>query len=253
MMGAKSFPVLEATELWKSFGAFTAVRGVSLAVSSGEAVAMIGPNGAGKSTLFDLLTGRSRADRGHVRLFGDDVTKFPPWDRVHRGLGRSFQVSSVFQSFTALENVQIGFLLAHKQAWRLIGRASRAYREEAQSLLDQVGLVDRMNRVAGELSYGDQRALELAVALSSQPKILLLDEPTAGMGTEETEECLTRIKSIAAAQSIPVLFVEHDMSVVFSFATRVIVLVAGQVLIEGSPDAVRADERVREAYFGEAI
>jgi branched-chain amino acid transport system ATP-binding protein len=253
MMGAPSLPVLEATDLWKSFGSFTAVRGASLTVSKGEAVAMIGPNGAGKSTLFDLLTGRKRADRGRVRLFGDDVTNLSPWHRVRRGLGRSFQVSSVFLSLTALENVQIGLLLARRRSWRIIGRASRAYREEAEMLLDQVGLADRMNRLAGELSYGDQRALELAVALSSQPKILLLDEPTAGMGVEETDECLRRVKSITAAQEIPVFFVEHDMSVVFSFATRVIVLVAGQILIDGKPEDVRQDERVREAYFGEAI
>jgi branched-chain amino acid transport system ATP-binding protein len=245
--------MLEATGLWKSYGAFTAVRNASLRVNSDEAVAMIGPNGAGKSTLFDLLTGRSLADKGSVQLFGGDVTHLPPWRRVKLGLGRSFQVSSVFGSFTARENVQIGILLARGQAWRPFGRASRAFREQAETLLHQVGLADRMDQLAGELSYGDQRALELAVALSSQPRILLLDEPTAGMGVVETDECLGRIKAISASQNIPVLFVEHDMSVVFSFATRVIVLVAGEILIEGSPETVRADERVREAYFGEAL
>jgi branched-chain amino acid transport system ATP-binding protein len=253
MTGSLPVPVLEATDLRKSFGAFTAVRDVSLTVRPGEAVAMIGPNGAGKSTLFDLLTGRKQADRGSVRLFGDDVSKLPPWHRVRRGLGRSFQISSVFQSLTALENVQIGLLLARRRSWRMFGRAGAAHREDARMLLDQVGLADRMDRLAGELSYGDQRALELAVTLSSQPKILLLDEPTAGMGVEETDECLRRVKAITAAQGIPVLFVEHDMSVVFSFATRVIVLVAGHVLVDGKPEDVRRDERVREAYFGEAI
>ncbi len=245
--------VLEASSLWKSFGDFTAVRDVSLSVMPREAVAIIGPNGAGKTTLFDLLTGRKRPDRGSVMLFGEEVTGCPPWQRVRRGLGRSFQISSVFPSMTALENVQMGFLLARRQALKMVGRAARAYRQEASALLDQVGLSDRSDRLAGQLSYGDQRALELAVALSSQPKLLLLDEPTAGMGVAETEECLSRVRAIAAAEEIPVLFIEHDMQVVFSFATRVIVLAEGQVLIDGAPETVRADERVREAYFGESL
>jgi len=248
-----SAAVLEASDLWKSFGPFTAVSAVSFAVHRGEAVAIIGPNGAGKTTLFDLLTGRKRPDKGHVRLFGEDVTHQPPWQRVRRGLGRSFQVSSIFPSFTALENVQTGFLLASGRSRSVFGLASRAFREEAKALLNQVGLSDRMDRSAGELSYGDQRALELAVALSSRPKMLLLDEPTAGMGVAETDECLGRIRAIAAAEDIPVLFVEHDMNVVFSFATRVIVLVAGKLLVDGEPAAVRKDARVQEAYFGEAI
>jgi branched-chain amino acid transport system ATP-binding protein len=200
-----------------------------------------------------LLAGLKRADSGRVLLFGEDVTQFSPWRRVRRGLGRSFQVSSVFSSFTALENVQQGLLLVHRQAWRMVGAALRTHRFEAETLLEQVGLADRMNRLASELSYGDQRALELAVTLSSKPRILLLDEPTAGMGVEETAECLRRVKAITAAQDIPVLFVEHDMSVVFSYATRVVVLVAGQILVDGKPEEVRADQRVRDAYFGEAI
>jgi branched-chain amino acid transport system ATP-binding protein len=246
-------PVLSATGLTKSFGAFTAVRDVSISVNPSEAVALIGPNGAGKTTLFDLLTGRIRPDRGDVALFGRNVTTEPPWKRVRGGLSRSFQVSSVFPSLSAIENVQIGLVLAYRTAWRLFGIAANAYREEARTLLEHVGLTDHMNRKAGELSYGDQRALELAVALSSHPKILLLDEPTAGMGVEETDECLGRIKAIAAEHRIPVLFVEHDMKVVFDFATRIIVLSAGQVLVDGPPEVVRGDERVREAYFGESI
>lgn len=252
-MTTLAVPALEASGLWKSFGAFTAVSDVSLTVGPGEVVAMIGPNGAGKTTLFDLLTGRKRPDRGHVRLFGSDVTRQPPWRRVRGGLGRSFQVSSVFATLSALENVQIGLLLARRQSWRVFGRATEAHRADAEALLDQVGLADRMHRPAGELSYGDQRALELAVALSSHPRMLLLDEPTAGMGVSETEECLGRVKAITEREKIPVLFVEHDMHVVFSFATRVIVLVGGKVLIDAAPETVRADERVREAYFGEAL
>jgi branched-chain amino acid transport system ATP-binding protein len=251
MSGAQA--VLQARNLCKSFGGFRAVNDVSLAVNGGESVAIIGPNGAGKSTLFDLLTGRKKPDRGEVHLFGEPVTREPPWRRVKRGLGRSFQVSSVFPSFTALENVQIGLMLAQGKAWSVFSRAALTLKAEAEAVLEKVGLTAKRFLPAGELSYGDQRTLELAVALSTNPKILLLDEPTAGMGREESRECLGLIRNIAATERIPIVFVEHDMEVVFSFATRVIVLVAGKVLIDAAPEAVRADPRVKEAYFGEDI
>jgi branched-chain amino acid transport system ATP-binding protein len=246
-------PALEAIGLTKSFGAFTAVKDVSFSISAREVVAIIGPNGAGKTTLFDLLTGRKQPDSGRIRLFGKDVTGLPPWRRVRLGLGRSFQVSSVFSTMSALENVQIGLLLAKREAWRPFGIATQAHRSEAEALLDQVGLGDRLHLASGKLSHGDQRALELAVALSSRPKLLLLDEPTAGMGVAETEECLERVKAIASSQNIPVLFIEHDMSVVFSFSKRIIVLVAGQVAANGAPEEVRSNAEVREAYFGESL
>jgi branched-chain amino acid transport system ATP-binding protein len=246
-------PVLAASGLVKSFGDFTAVNDVSFDVHPGEALAIIGPNGAGKSTLFDLLTGRKRPDRGEVRLFGEPVGHLPPWRRVKRGLGRSFQVSSVFPTFSAEENVQIGLMLASGQAWNGFRRASATQRDEAQAILARVGLAAKRSVAAADLSYGDQRTLELAVALSTRPRLLLLDEPTAGMGREESRECLTLIKEIAASEQLPIVFVEHDMHVVFSFATRVMVLVAGSVLIDAQPDVVRRDERVKEAYFGEEI
>lgn len=245
--------VLSAQGLTKSFGTFTAVRNASVTVSTGEVVAIIGPNGAGKTTFFDLLTGRKTPDSGTVSIFGEDVTKLPPWRRVRRGLARSFQVSSVFPTLSALENVQIGIALAERKAWHPFGFAVRRYRDRAAALLEEVGLADRMDLPAGELSHGDQRSLELAVALSSDPKILLLDEPTAGMGVEESAECLTHISAITQRNNIPVLFVEHDMSVVFSFATRIVVLAAGEVIVNGSPAEVRANERVREVYFGESL
>jgi len=246
-------PVLQATGLVKSFGAFTAVSDVSFTVNSGEALAIIGPNGAGKSTLFDLLTGRKSPDRGEVMLFGESVGHLPPWDRVKRGLGRSFQVSSVFPTFSAKENVQIGLMLASGNSWNPLQRASTIQNDEADTLLEMVGLTTKKTVLASDLSYGDQRTLELAVALSTKPKLLLLDEPTAGMGREETNECLAMIRKIATSQNLPIVFVEHDMDVVFSFATRVIVLVAGKVLVDAAPEVVRKDERVKEAYFGEDI
>lgn len=248
-----SRPVLKATGLRKSFDGFTAVDGVSFEVAGDEAVAIIGPNGAGKSTLFDLLTGRKKPDTGEVRLFDEVVTGMPPWRRVKRGLGRSFQVSSVFHSFTALENVQLGLMLAGGGAWNPWQLATMTRREEAMAVLERVGLAGKRSVPASDLSYGDQRTLELGVALSTCPKMLLLDEPTAGMGREESRECLGLIREIAATERIPIVFVEHDMDVVFSFATRVIVLVNGRPLVDGTPQEVRSDERVKEAYFGEAI
>jgi branched-chain amino acid transport system ATP-binding protein len=245
--------VLQATGLSKSFGGFQAVNGVSLTVGEGEAVAIIGPNGAGKSTLFDLLTGRKKPDSGEVSLFGERVTAMPPWRRVRLGLGRSFQISSVFRSFTALENVQIGLMIANGTAWNPLRGPSAAVKDEAEALLERIGLGATRAVPSGDLSYGDQRTLELAVALSTGPKVLLLDEPTAGMGREESRECLALIRRIGEREGIPMVFVEHDMNVVFSFATRVLVLVRGQLLIDDKPEVVRADERVKEAYFGEDI
>ncbi|WP_043287752.1 ABC transporter ATP-binding protein [Paraburkholderia oxyphila] len=244
---------LQASNLVKSFGGFTAVDGVSFSIGAAEAVAIIGPNGAGKSTLFDLLTGRKLPDSGEVRVFGAPVTRQPPWRRAKHGIGRSFQVSSVFPGYTALENVQIGLMLAQGRAWNLLRPATRTNRDEANVLLEKVGLAGKREVLSGELSYGDQRKLELAVALSTGPRLLLLDEPTAGMGRDESRDCLSLIHAIAAQEQMPMVFVEHDMDIVFSFATRVMVLVAGSVLIDGTPDTVRADERVKEAYFGEAI
>ena len=245
--------VLEATGLTKTFGFFTAVSDVSFTVRNGEALAIIGPNGAGKSTLFDLLTGRKQPDTGTVRLFGEDVSRLKPWHRVKKGLGRSFQVSSVFPSYSALENVQVGLMLARGRTWNLWGRAAETLKDEAAELVDRVGLRAKADVLAGELGHGDQRSLELAVALSTAPKILLLDEPTAGMGREESSECLAQIKAIAVRENLPIVFVEHDMNVVFSFASRVIVLVGGKLLVDGTPDEVRADQRVKEAYFGEDL
>jgi branched-chain amino acid transport system ATP-binding protein len=244
-------PPLSASNISKSFGDFVAVSGVSLDVHDGEAVALIGPNGAGKSTLFDLLTGRKRPDSGEVRLFGEPVTGLPPWQRVKRGLGRSFQVSSVFRSSTVLENVQIGLMLARGLSWNMFRRASATLKSEAEAILEKVELAAKHSILAGDLSYGDQRTLELAVALSTKPRLLLLDEPTAGMGRDESHECLGLIRAIAASEGIPIVFVEHDMGVVFSFATRIVVLAAGKVLIDAEPQLVRSDFRVKEAYFGE--
>jgi branched-chain amino acid transport system ATP-binding protein len=246
-------PVLLASNLVKSFSGFTAVNGVSFAVRGGEAVGIIGPNGAGKSTLFDLLTGRKLPDDGEVRVFGERVTRQPPWRRVKRGVGRSFQVSSVFPTYTAEENVQIGLMLAQGRSWNMFRQAVRTTQNDAEVLLEKVGLANKRAVLSAELSYGDQRKLELAVALSTRPKLLLLDEPTAGMGREESRECLSLIRTIAINEKMPIVFVEHDMDIVFSFATRVMVLVAGTVLVDGEPNVVRADHRVKEAYFGEEI
>jgi branched-chain amino acid transport system ATP-binding protein len=244
-------PVLEVQHVSKSFGQFLAVSDVSFSLAQKEALAIVGPNGAGKSTLFDLLTGRKIPSGGEVRLFGEPVTNLPPWDRVKRGLGRSFQVSSVFPAYTAQQNVQIGLMIAHRRAWNLWRPGASMFKDEASNLLTRVGLHAKQGVLGGELSHGDQRSLELALALASSPKVLLLDEPTAGMGREESGEWMTRVKEIAERERLPIAFVEHDMRVVFSLATRVIVLVSGRLLVDGRPEDVRADPRVKEAYFGE--
>src|SRR5439155_22512484 len=180
-MKQNSEPVLQASNLCKSFAGFRAVNDVSFAVHGGESVAIIGPNGAGKSTLFDLLTGRKTPDSGEVHLFGEPVTRQRPWRRVKKGLGRSFQVSSVFPSFTAEENVQIGLMLARDRSWNVLRRASVTLKSEAEALLEKVGLASKRFVPAGDLSYVDQRTPELAVALSTNPRRLLLDQPTAAI------------------------------------------------------------------------
>jgi branched-chain amino acid transport system ATP-binding protein len=186
-----------------------------------------------------------------VRLFGETVTALPPWERVRRGLGRSFQVSSVFRLSTVLENVQTGLMLARGQAWNMIGNAAATLRSEAEAVLEKVDLGAKRHLPAGDLSYGDQRTLELAVALSTNPRILLLDEPTAGMNPAETLELAEQIKTLHD-QGLSILIIEHKLDVVTRLADKVVVLDHGEKLTEGTPDAVRRNEDVLRAYLGRA-
>jgi branched-chain amino acid transport system ATP-binding protein len=216
----------------------------------GERRAIIGPNGAGKSTLFDVFTGRQRPDEGTVALLGTDVTGRRP-DRIARlGVGRAFQTSRVFNALSVLENVQLAVMARERVSHRIVGRAWRLFRDEAEELLATVGLAGFESQRADVLSHGDQRALEMALSLALRPKLLLLDEPTAGMAPEETRRAMQLVRKVAERNQLTVVFTEHDMEVVFGIADSITVLADGRVLMTGSPAEVRSDARVRAIYLG---
>ena len=242
--------VLVVEGLSKAFGGVAAVQSVGFAVAAGEMLAMIGPNGAGKSTCFNMVGGQLRPDGGTVVLDGQAITGLGPRQVWRRGVGRTFQITATFASMTVRENVQMALLAAAGQAWRCWAPARRAFGAEADALLDQVGLGDSADRGAGVLAYGDLKRLELALALSNGPRLLLMDEPTAGMAPAERTALMTLTRRLATDRGLAVLFTEHDMDVVFGVSDRILVLNRGRVIAEGSPADIRADARVREVYLG---
>jgi branched-chain amino acid transport system ATP-binding protein len=243
--------VLEVRNVRKSFDGFVAVGGVSLGVERGAIAAIIGPNGAGKTTFFNLVTGHLKPDAGAVVLEGRDVTGLAPHDVCRLGMGRSFQRTNIFPRLTVFENVQAAFLSHRGRGGNLWSRVERLYREDTEALLASLGLLDRANEVSGFLSHGAQKQLELGIALASEPSLLLLDEPTAGMSATETRDTIRLVERIARERGLTLLFTEHDMEVVFSIAQRITVLHQGRVIAEGSPAEVRADVEVRRVYLGE--
>ena len=242
--------MLEARALRKSFNGFAAIGGVSLSVPERGITALIGPNGAGKSTLFNLLTGHLRADAGTVSLQGRDITAAAPHAICRMGVGRSFQHTNIFRKLTVFENVQAALIAHRGQARNFWGRAEALYREEAHALLGSLGLADQAATVSDALSHGNQKQLELGIALASDPKLLLLDEPTAGMSAAETREAIRLLERVAAERRLTLLFTEHDMDVVFSIAQKIAVLHQGKLIAEGTPSEVRADTDVRRVYLG---
>ncbi|MEL6482620.1 MAG: ABC transporter ATP-binding protein [Pseudomonadota bacterium] len=244
-------PILELQGLQKAFGALVVTDGVDLTLQPGECHALIGPNGAGKTTLMQQITGILAPDAGRVVFEGQDITGLPPAARARAGLGRSFQISAVIPSFTALENAALAAQARAGSSFRFLRPASREQRLNAAAMaaLDRVGLADRAGTPAGGLAHGERRLLELAVALAMEPKALLLDEPMAGLGHAEGLALTERLAELAS--DVPLLLVEHDMDAVFRLAHRVTVLVAGKVIASGAPDAVRADPAARAAYLGE--
>ncbi len=245
--------LLDARDLRKDFGGVQAVAGVSLAVDAGELVALIGPNGAGKSTCFNLLNGQIVPDSGSVHLDGVDITGWPPRRVWRLGVGRSFQVAATFSSMTVRENVQIALIARHGQVWRF-GRPARALlRDQAEALLALVGLAERADQGGGALAYGEVKRLELALALSNDPRLLLMDEPAAGLAPADRLVLMDLVRRVAREQGRSVLFTEHDMDVVFAIADRVLVMDRGVLIAEGSPDQVRADPRVRAVYLGDDV
>ncbi len=242
--------LLAAEGLNKRFGGVVAAKDVSFALAAGEMLAIIGPNGAGKSTTFNMVGGQLRPDTGRVMLAGQDITAMPPRAVCRMGVGRTFQVAQTFLSMSVAENVQMA-LIAHAGRTRdVVARASGLYRDEAVALLDKVGMAADADRPIGELAYGDVKRVELAIALAAAPRLLLMDEPTAGMAPRERASLMQLTASIAREEGIGVLFTEHDMDAVFAHAGRILVLVRGEIIARGTPEEVRADEQVKRVYLG---
>ena len=244
--------VLLVEGLHKSFGGVQAVADVSFAIEPGELLALIGPNGAGKSTCFNMLNGQLRPDAGLVRFEGRDIAGMRPRQVWRLGVGRTFQITATFASLSVRENVQMA-LYSHAGRLRsLLARFGTAFRAEADALLDQVGMLDQADRPCGVLAYGDLKRVELAMALANAPRLLLMDEPTAGMAPKERVALMELTARLARERRIAVLFTEHDMDVVFTQADRIIVLDRGQLIAGGTPAEVRANPDVRAVYLGSA-
>jgi branched-chain amino acid transport system ATP-binding protein len=242
--------VLQVEGLHKSFGGVQAVADVSFAVDAGELLALIGPNGAGKSTCFNMLNGQLAPDGGIVRLEGRDIVGMKPRQIWRLGVGRTFQITATFASLSVRENVQMALYSHGGRLRSMLSRFGAALAAEADALLDQVGMLDQAARPCGVLAYGDLKRVELAMALANQPRLLLMDEPTAGMAPRERVALMELAARLARAQKIAVLFTEHDMDVVFSQADRIIVLDRGQLIAGGTPPEVRANPNVRAVYLG---
>jgi branched-chain amino acid transport system ATP-binding protein len=246
-----SQPVLQLEHLSKRYGALRVTEDVSLSLEPGELHAIIGPNGAGKTTLVHQVSGLVRTDSGRILFEGADITRLPMAERVRLGLARSFQITSILPAFTALENVATAVQARSGSSFRFLAPAGRdpVLNEPAMELLDRFGLRGRAGVPAGLLSYGEKRQLELAIALATEPKLLILDEPLAGTSHDESRSVVEILRSLKGSLSI--LLIEHDMEAVFSLADRVSVLVYGRLIATGSPSAIRADAEVRAAYLGE--
>ena len=251
MSSGTANPALAARTLRKSFGGLTATDNLSLEVATGEIHAVIGPNGAGKTTLVHLLSGMLRPDAGDILFEGRDITRLSAPARVKQGLARSFQITSIFRDFTVLENVMLSVQAGQGHSFRFWARAAKdeSLRGPARELLEKVGLGDRVDVVAGNLAHGEQRQLEIAISLATHPRLLLLDEPMAGMGPEESQGMIEFLKALKGDYTM--LLIEHDMGAVFALADRITVLVYGKAIATGTPDEIRGDAAVRAAYLGD--
>jgi branched-chain amino acid transport system ATP-binding protein len=242
---------LDIRNLTKTFGGVHAIENVSLDFPSGSLSAVIGPNGAGKSTFFNLISGAFPADSGEVLLDGENVLRLTKAERMHRGIGRAFQVASCFPTMTVMENLMAA-VTAHAGQW---GNLSRRFpppgvRERAEEVMELVGLTKVSHVEAAILSHGDQKLLDIAIALALEPKVLLLDEPTAGMGPEERWRMIERVRGLWEKRNLTLVFIEHDMDIVFQVASTIRVLCYGRVLAEGTPDEIRNNQAVIDAYLG---
>jgi branched-chain amino acid transport system ATP-binding protein len=243
---------LSVKNLSKAYGGVQALRGVSFDVDAGELVALIGPNGAGKTTCFNILNGQLAPDSGEVRLGARNLVGLAPHRIWRLGVGRTFQVTATFGSMTVRENVQMALLSQRKRLYSLWRKAASFHPEEAEKLLERVGMHAQAERACAVLAYGDLKRVELAIALAHRPRLLLMDEPTAGMAPEERGALMALAAGLARSEDIAILFTEHDMEVVFQYASRVLALHLGELIAAGAPAQVRENARVREVYLGDA-
>ena len=244
--------MLSTSNLNKRFGSLVVAEGVSLSLPQGVRYALIGPNGAGKTTLINLITGMVAPDSGEILLGEENVTTLKPYQRVRKGLARTFQINTLFPHLTALESVTLSLLERDGHAhnwWRALPSFSAAT-DEAVAILTSLHLQQHLSKETRELAYGQQRLLEIALALATRPRVLLLDEPAAGVPKGESAELFAAVEGLSS--ELTVLFIEHDMDVVFRFASRILVMVGGRILVEGTPQEIARDERVREVYLGAA-
>jgi len=242
--------MLEVKGLSKSSGGFLAVNKATLNVSKGEIVAVIGPNGAGKTTLFNLVTGILKPDEGQVMFKGEEITGLPAHRTCKKGITRSFQVVNIFSRLTVFENVRISVLSQQGKTYHWFKPSREFVNEETGEILKSVGLINKKDNVCGALSHGDQKVLEIAIALAGNPELLILDEPTAGMSPEETARCIDLIKRLSQSLGLTILFCEHDMELVFAIAQRIMVMARGSTIVQGAPDEVRRNQQVQDAYLG---
>jgi branched-chain amino acid transport system ATP-binding protein len=249
--GSGNKNILELKEVFKDFEGLKVLFGINLAIQEGERHAIIGPNGAGKSTIFNIITGKYLPSGGRIFFRGEDITGAPPFKLNRHGMARSFQITNIFRTMTVFQNVRNAILSKNKIRFNLFSRLDRMEKinRQTEGILEQIGLLEKKDEVAGLLSYGQQRALEIGLTIATEPELILLDEPTAGMSSEETRDAVKLIERVTEGKTL--VIVEHDMEVVFSLADRVTVLYYGEVLDSGPPEEIRKNQKVKDAYLGE--
>ena len=245
--------ILQTKHLSRSFGSLKAVSDVSLDVEEGQIRAIIGPNGAGKSTLLDLITNRTRPTSGQVFFNGKEITNMPPYKIAKMGMGKCFQISKLFPELTVFENVQIALISQRGKVYNLFSSGQHILKDEAAGVLNSIGLAKIADELAGYLSYGDQRRLEIGITLALKPTLLLLDEPTAGISRSEGHEVMRLVKSLAEKNALTIVFIEHDMDIVFNYADIISVLHQGALIATGKPDEIKKNELVQSVYLGEKV
>jgi len=243
--------MMEISNLYKDFSGLKVLNGINLTLEGGERHAIIGPNGAGKSTLFNVITGKYAPSKGRILFKGEDITGLSPFKIVRKGLSRSFQIVNLFGNLSVFENIRFAVQAKNHMFFDMIAEIDRmeGISEESQKIIEAVGLKDYINVPASELSYGDQRALEIGISLASKPDLLLLDEPTGGMGSEETRKTIELIARVTQGKTL--IIVEHDMEVVFALAQRITVLYYGEILVTDTPEKIRENREVKRVYLGE--